>query len=373
MVWNEPGKNNKDPWESGGHSPDLERLVKNLQRRLGMLFGGKRPGRKGMYPVSVLWIVPVLIIAWLASGFYTVAAGDRSIVLVFGRAGPVVPPGLHWHLPWPIGVQLTVNGVDQGRDYTHLYNQLITRDGSIVTIAVQVHYQISNLGDYLFKVAAPGADEAGSRTLFDGLVDYAVRTAVARSTLADLLDNGSDQAETEAHDLLQNALRQNDAGIAISRLAFQRVDVPQEVASAYADVRKAKQDAQQAQDNAQVYSNRVVAEAQGTSDADVTEANAYKITRRSEAQADVARFNEILNAYRAEPALTRDQLYLQTMQDVLGNVNKVVVDAKSGNVTVQFAPAGSGAGVDAGTISGTAVQPAAKSPAPGASKGGGQS
>jgi membrane protease subunit HflK len=373
MVWNEPGKNNKDPWDSGGHSPDLERLVKNLQRRLGMLFGGKRPGRKGMHPVSLLWIVPVLIIAWLASGCYTVGAGDRSIVLVFGRAGPVVPPGLHWHLPWPIGVQLTVNGVDQGRDYTHLYNQLITGDGSIVSIAVQVHYQISNLHDYLFKVAAPGADETGSRTLFDGLVDNAVRAAVAHSTLADMLDNGSDKAEAEAHDLLQSALHQNDIGIAVTRLAFQRVDVPQEVASAYADVRKAKQDAQQAQDNARVYANRVVAEAQGASDADVTEANAYKITRRSEAQADVARFNEILNAYRTEPALTRDQLYLQTMQDVLGKVNKVVVDAKSGNVTVQFAPAASSDGIDTSAVSGKSELPVAKPAAPGVGKGGGKS
>ncbi|HET7649433.1 MAG TPA: FtsH protease activity modulator HflK [Gammaproteobacteria bacterium] len=373
MVWNEPGKNNKDPWDSGGNSPDLERLVKNLQRRLGMLFGGKRPGRKGMHPVSVLWILPLLIIAWLASGFYTVGAGDRSIVLVFGRAGPVVPPGLHWHLPWPVGVQLTVNGVDQGRDYTHLYNQLVTRDGSIVSVTVQVHYQISNLHDYLFKVAAPGADETGSKTLFDGLVDNAVRTAVAHGNLADMLDNGSDQAEAEAHDLLQSALRENDTGIAVTRLAFQRVDVPQEVESAYADVRKAKQDAQQAQDNARVYANRVVAEAQGSSDADVTEANAYKITRRSEAQADVARFNEILNAYRAEPALTRDQLYLQTMQDVLGKVNKVVVDAKSGNVTVQFSPAASGDSIGNDTGGDKAAQRSAKPSAAGNGKSGGRS
>lgn len=337
MVWNEPGKNNKDPWESEGHSPDLEQLVKNIQRRLAGLFGGKRPGRNGMPSFTLLWIVPLLVIVWLASGFYTVAAGDRSVVFLFGRAGAILQPGLHWHFPWPAGGQVTVSGVDQGRDYTHLYNQLVTQDGNVVVIVVQVHYQISNLRDYLFKVSAPGAEETGSRTLFEALTDSAVRTAIARNTLADILGSGRDQAEALAHDLLQTSLQRNDTGIAVTRLAFQKVNVPDAVAAAYADVLKAQQDAQQYQDNAQVYANQIVTEAKGTSDSDVTEANAYRVTRIAEAQADVARFNEILGAYRAEPAITRDQLYLQTMQKVLGKVNKVIVDAHNGNVSVQFA------------------------------------
>lgn len=336
MVWKEPGKNNKDPWESEGHSPDLERLVKNIQHRLSALFGGKRPGRNGVHAVTVLWIVPLLVIVWLGSGFFTVAAGDRGVAFVFGRATATLQPGPHWHYPWPIGSQLTVAGVDQGRDYTHLYSQLVTQDGNVVVVAVQVHYQISNLDDYLFKVSAPGVEDSGAKVLLGVLTDSAIRTAVARSSLADMLGGGRDQAEALAHDLLQAALKRDAAGIAVTRLAFQRVDVPDSVASAYADVRKAQQDARQLQDDAQVYSNRVVTEAKGASDAQVTEANTYRVTRTSGAQADVARFNEILGAYRAEPALTRDQLYLQTMEQVLGKVNKVVVDTRSGNVTVQF-------------------------------------
>ncbi|HEX5339655.1 MAG TPA: FtsH protease activity modulator HflK [Gammaproteobacteria bacterium] len=337
MVWNEPGKNNdKDPWGNGEHSPDLERLVKTIRQRLRTLFGGKRPGRKGLHAVTLLWVVPLLVIAWLVSGFYTIAAGDRGVPLSFGRAGAIMQPGLHWNYPWPIGTQVTVTGVDQGRDYTHLYNQLVTEDGSVVVVAAQVHYQISDIRDYLFKVAAPGSEDTGSRALFNALADSAIRIAVARSTLAGMLGNGRDQAEAEAHDLLQTALRHNEAGIAVTRLVFQRVDVPDVVSSAYEDVRKAKQDAQQLQDDAQVYANRVVAEAKGTGDADVTEADAYRVTRTSVAQADVARFDEILGAYRAEPALTRDQLYLQAMEDVLGKVNKVVVDTHNGNVSVQF-------------------------------------
>lgn len=337
MVWNEPGKNNKDPWDGEGHSPDLERWVKNIQQRLTSLFGGKRPRRGTMHPATLLWIVPVLVIAWLVSGFYTVSAGDRSVVLVFGRAVATVQSGLHWHFPWPVGGQVTVPGVDQGRDYVHVYNQLVTQDGNVVVVAAQVHYQIANIKDYLFKVSAPGTEEPGARTLFGALTDSAIRVAVARSTLADILGKGRDQTEAEAHDLLQAALQDNDAGIAVTRLVFQRVDVPDTVSSAYADVRKARQDSQQLQDNAHVYASRVVAEAQGTSDADVAEANAYRITRISEAHADVARFNEIFDAYRANPGLTRDQLYLQTMEDVLGQVNKVIVDSHNGNVTVQFA------------------------------------
>ncbi|MGH8399753.1 MAG: FtsH protease activity modulator HflK [Gammaproteobacteria bacterium] len=337
MVWKEPGKNkDKDPWESGEHSPDLERLVKTIQQRLRALFGGKRPGHKGLHAVTLLWAAPLLVIAWLVSGFYTVAAGDRGVPFSFGRAGATMQPGLHWNYPWPIGTQVTVTGVDQGRDYVHLYNQLVTEDGSVVVVAAQVHYQISDIRDYLFKVAAPSTEDTGSRALFDALADSAIRIAVARSTLAGMLGNGRDQAEAQAHDLLQAALRRNEAGIAVTRLVFQRVDVPDVVSSAYGDVRKAQQDAQQLQDDAQVYANREVAEAKGTSDADVTEADAYRITRTSEARADVARFDEILGAYRAEPALTRDQLYLQAMEDVLGKVNKVVVDTRNGNVSVQF-------------------------------------
>ncbi|HET7396503.1 MAG TPA: FtsH protease activity modulator HflK [Gammaproteobacteria bacterium] len=358
MVWNEPGKNGKDPWENGEHSPDLERLVKNIQHRLSTLFGGKRPGRGGVHAVNVLWVLPLLVAAWLASGFYTVAAGDRSVAMVLGRAGAPVQPGLHWHFPWPIGAQVTVAGVDQGHDYVHLYNELVTQDGSVVTVAVHVHYQISDIRDYLFKVSAPGTDDTGAKVLFDALTDSAIRTAVARHTLAEMLGNGRDQAEAEAHDLLQTALQHNDAGIAVTRLVFQRVDVPDAVSAAYGDVRKAEEDARQLQDDAQVYANRVVAEAKGISDADVTEADAYKVTRTSEAQADVARFDEILSAYRAEPALTRDQLYLQTLQEVLGKVNKVVVDTRSGNVSVQLMQPAASA-VAAKTPADTAAKPKA--------------
>lgn len=337
MVWKEPGKNNnKDPWESGEHSHELERLVKNIQQKLGMLFGGKRPGRNSMHPAMLLWILPLLAIAWLASGFYTVAAGDRGVVFVFGRVTAITQPGLHWRAPWPAGAELALSGVDQGRDYTHQYNQLVTSDGNIAVLVVQVHYQIDDIRDYLFKVAAPGAEDAGSKLLLAALADSAVRGAAARFTLAELLGDGRDQVEAQARDLLQAALQRNDAGIAVTRLAFQRVDVPESVSAAYADVRKAGEDARQLQDKAQVYSNQQVTEAQGESDAQVTEADAYRVTRTSEAKAEVARFKEILAAYRAEPVLTRDQLYLQTMQQVLGKASKVVVDARNGNVTVQF-------------------------------------
>lgn len=335
MVWNEPGKNNnKDPWESGGHSPDLERLVRNVQRKLNALFGGGKPGG-GMHSITIVWVLPVLLALWLASGFFTVAAGNRSVIMTFGHAGETVRSGLHWHLPWPVGSQITVAGVDQGRDYTHVYNQLITRDGNVISVSAQVHYQIADLRDYLFKVSALTGDGNGSSVLFASLTDSAIRSAVARTPLEAMLGNDRVKTETAAHELLQAALKRNNVGLAATRLVFQRVDVPDSVAAAYAEVRKAKQDSQQLQDSASVYENRVIDEAKGQSDAEVTEANAYRIKQVSEARADVARFNEILDAYRADPSLTREQLYLQTMEDVLGSASKVVVDGH-GNVTVQF-------------------------------------
>lgn len=338
MVWKEPGKD-KDPWNTTERPPDLERLVKSLQQRLGRLFGGKR-GRPHQFHAAFLWwLVPVIIIAWMLSGFYRVAPGDRGVNFFFGRFENAVEPGLHWQLPWPVGRVLLVQGV-AGRNYTHTYSHLLTADGNLVVVDAQVRYHVVNLYDFLFNssIIAPPPEElgAGTKALLGNLTDAAVRTAVARSTLAGLLGDQRDAVESDARTRLKQALQSYTSGIAVTQLEFQRVSLPDALGSSDADVQTARQDASQAEQAARTYADNLVPQAQAASDLKLKEAEAYRTTLIGQAQADTAGFDAVLAAYRKAPALTRDELYISTMQDILANANKVIVDTHNGSVTVQL-------------------------------------
>ncbi|MGH8398748.1 MAG: FtsH protease activity modulator HflK [Gammaproteobacteria bacterium] len=338
MVWKEPGKE-KDPWNSTERPPDMERIVKNLKKRLSWLFGSKHGGQFHFHAATLWWLVPVIIAAWLLSGFYKVAPGERGVNFVFGRYMSVTQPGLHWHAPWPVGNANTISDVE-GRDYTHSYNRLLTGDGNIVVVDVVVHYHVADVRDYLFNAAtaapAPQSAGAGSKNLLGMLTDAVVRTAVARSTLATITGSGQDAVETDARQSLNVALKPYDTGIAVTRLQFQHVGVPEAASSADADLQTAEQDASQAEAVAQAYATKLLPQAKSEADAKLTEADTYHAMLISQAQADTARFDAVLAAYRKAPELTREELYVQTMEDILGGANKVVVDTRNGNVTVQL-------------------------------------
>lgn len=359
MVWKEPGKD-KDPWNSAERPPDLERMVKNLQQRLGRLFGGKRSSRPQRFrAVTLWWLVPVIIAAWLLSGFYKVPPGDRGAAFLLGRYQSSAQPGLHWHLPWPLGRALLVTGVE-GRDYTHTYTNLLTSDGNLVIVDASVHYHVTDLSDYLFNTSTVLAEEsnpgAGSAALLGELANAAIRASVAQSTLAHLMGSGREQAESGASTRLNELLKPYNAGITVTRLSFQRINLPDEVASTDANVQGAKQKASQEADAAHAYASRILAEAQTQADAEVRAAQDYHTTLIGQAQADTARFDAVLAAYRKAPEVTREELYLQTMQSILADADKVVVDTHSGQVTVQLgqpfqrAPAAASANASAATL-----------------------
>ncbi|HKT31261.1 MAG TPA: FtsH protease activity modulator HflK [Gammaproteobacteria bacterium] len=338
MVWKEPG-NDKDPWNTTQRPPDLERTLKNLQQRLGRLFGGKR-GRPRQFHAAVLWwLVPAIIIAWLLSGFYRVAPGDRGVNFIFGRFENAVEPGLHWQVSWPVGRVLLVHGA-AGSNYTHTYTRLLTSDGNVVVVDALVRYHVVNLSDFLFGsaslAAAPQEPGAGAKALLGELTDAAVRTAVARTTLAGILGSQRDAVESDARTRLSQALQAYASGIAVTQLDFQRVSLPEAAGSADADVQSARQDASQAQAAAHTYADNLLPQAQAAADARIKEAEAYRTTLVGEAQAVTAGFGAVLAAYRKAPALTREELYMSTMEDILANANKVIVDTRSGSVTVQL-------------------------------------
>ena len=338
MVWKEPGKD-KDPWNTTERPPDLERMVKSLQQRLGRLFGGRR-GRPHQFHAAILWwLVPAVVIAWLLSGFYRVAPGDRGVNFLFGRFENVTEPGLRWQLPWPVGRVLLVNGVE-GRNYTHTYSRLLTNDGNLVVVEALVRYHVNNLESYLFSTATvsalPQEPGAGAKELLGDLTSAAVRTAVARSSLAGILGDQRDAVESDARTRLNQALQAYAPGIAVTQLEFQRVSLPETIGSGDGGVPSAQQDASQAKMAARAYADNLLPQAQAAADAKIKEAEAYRTSLIGEAQADTARFDAVLAAYRKAPALTREELYTETMEDILANANKVVVDTRNGNVTVQL-------------------------------------
>lgn len=365
MVWKEPGKD-KDPWNSSPQPADLERMLKNWQRRLSALFGGGRPGAHQFHATSLLWLIPLIVAAWLLSGFYRVTGNDRGVNFVFGQYTSTTLPGLHWHLPWPVGHSTIIAGAG-GRDYSRHYNRLLTGDGNVVSVDAVVNYHVTDVRDFLFATATPGLDiagaDSGAKVLLAALADSAIRAAVAHATLADMQGAGREQVESNARARLAADLAQYHSGVDMTRLVFQKVGVPEAVASSYDEVQQAEQDSRAAQAEAQAYAENQLPMATSTATQQVQQAQLYKTELLAQAEADSARFNTVLAAYKRAPGLTRDQLYFETMEEVLGRVHKVVMDGKSGNVTVYFSPPPNAAAPAAG---GKAAPSAASSPAPAA-------
>ena len=331
MVWKEPGKD-KDPWESEGRgSAELEKLMSDLQRRLTSVF---KPRRRGPNR-AVLWLIPVAVLIWLLTGCYLVDAGDRGVEFFLGRFQSVTAPGLHWHLPWPLGASLTVEDVDQGADYVRGYAALLTADGNAVTAEVSVHYNITDLPQYLFSVAGPTDGNAAVDVLGD-LTDAAVSATFARTAMPALTDGDMDAVEASVRDTLLAEMKTHPLGLTVSRVTLAKVSAPGPVASAYAAVRKAEVAAEQQSDAADAYAADALPKARGEADSRVDAAKSAASDGVQRAQADAAAFRDVLAAYHRAPAVTRETLYLSTLEQIIGQVDRVVVVGKGGHVTLSF-------------------------------------
>jgi len=332
MVWKEPGKD-KDPWDNGGqNSPDLEKLVQDLHQRFNSLFSRRhRRGRSYAY----LWLIPLLFAAWLISGFYVVDEGDRGLDLLLGRYQAVTLPGLHWHVPWPLGAREIVASVDSGSDYIRSYNSLLTADGNAVTAEVAVHYRIVDLPTYLYANAAPGGG-AAAVDILGSLTEGAVSGAVAAAPMGDLLGKGVDGVENAARARLAESLKTRGTGLEITQVELRKVSLPAPVSTAYANVRQAELDAQKQADEAQAYAADLLPRARGEADSRVEAAKAYASAVVERAHGDVAAFEDLLTAYRRAPAVTRESLTFSTFEEILAHVQRVIVVGKDNHVTLSL-------------------------------------
>ncbi|HEX7047085.1 MAG TPA: FtsH protease activity modulator HflK [Gammaproteobacteria bacterium] len=335
MAWNEPGRGNKDPWgdkgsgngdgrKSGGNPPDLDELVRNLQRKFSALFGGKSGGSSSGNGSTVVLLLAVLVIAWLASGIYQVDAAEVAVVKRFGSFTETTTPGLHWHLPWPIEEVEKVNVAEIARfPYQTL---MLTKDENIITVDVTVQYRRADPVAYLFNVRNP------EDTLAD-VTESAIREVVGKSTLDFVLGEGRAQISALTKQLIQSTLTAYGAGIEVTSVNLQDANFPEPVQPAVRDAVKAREDRERLVLEAEKYVNQIIPRARGDAARRLEEAQAYKAQVVAQATGETSRFLQLLEEYSDAPNVTRERLYLQTMEEVLGSTSKVLITAEgSGNL-----------------------------------------
>jgi membrane protease subunit HflK len=327
MAWNDPGKN-RNPW---GNRPDrgaadLDDALRNVQRKLGRLFGGRGPGNgdgpeDGAPRSFGTWIVVAALVGvWVLSGIYLVDAAERAVVTRFGRYVSTEMPGPHWHIPWPVERRQIVNveTIENFSDQT----RMLTSDENLVDLSFTVQYRRAEPVAFAFNVRDP------EETLGE-VSESAIREIVGRSRLDYVLEEGRQEITARTKELVQRTLDGYRTGIEVTTVNLENVGVPEQVQSSQRDAIKAREDKERLGLEAQAYSNDILPKARGSAARQTEDAQAYRARIVADAEGEAARFVKVLEAYERAPAVTRQRLYYETIEDVLGSTNKVLVDTKA--------------------------------------------
>ena len=338
MAWNEPGGGNKDPWSGKGDNqgpPDLDEVVKKMQDKLGGLFGGKRgpsggggnsgssipgpgsPGFKGM--IAIAGVLLVLFLGY--KSFYTVAPAERGVVLQFGAYKDITQPGPHFMIPFVQDV-VKVN-VDQISSFRHSATML-TRDENIVDFELTVQARIQDAADYLFQ------DQNPEKTLRDA-TETAVRETIGKSDLDFILTEGRSRIGAQIRESIQETINLYKTGLEVTSVNTQPAKPPEAVKGAFDDAIKAREDKEKLENQAEAYANEIVPKARGGAARKMEDAKAYKSQVIAQAEGETSRFLAVLKEYEIAPEVTRNRLYIETVQNVLANTTKVLMDAKDNN------------------------------------------
>ena len=338
------GGGSKGPWGSGPQSqgptpPDLEEILRCGQDKLRRFMPGGNLGGRGI----ALLVLGALVL-WGFSGFFRVEPDELGVVLRFGKVVREVQPGLNYHLPYPVEAVLTpkalrVNKIDIGmrqiddtrrghsmRDVPE-ESLMLTGDENIVDVDFSVLWKVkpTGVGDYLFNIQNPeGTVKA--------VAESAMREAIGRSDIQPILTGARQTIENAVQELMQKTLDHYGAGIFIQQVQLQKVDPPAQVIDAFRDVQAARIDFERAQNEAQTYANRVVPEARGKVAQITQSAEAYRQQTVAEATGQTSRFLQIYEQYKKAPDVTRQRMYLETMERVLGSTDKIILDSGTGGV-----------------------------------------
>jgi membrane protease subunit HflK len=327
MGWNESPDGDKDPSGSRGNNdgpPDLDEILRKMQEGIGRMFGrrsGSPSGSGG--PSFPLILVFLGLLVWLVYDMtYTIDQQERGIVLRFGEYVTLLQPGLNFRLPYPIEEVLIVN-VGQGRTLTHK-SVMLTQDENIVDVEVAVQWRIKDPLAYKFNVVNPDAT-------LQQATESAVREVIGKSNLDFVLTEGRGQIAQNQQTLIQQIMDDYKTGIEILVVKMQAAKPPEEVKSAFDDAIKAREDEQRLVNEAEAYRNDAIPKARGGAARIREEANAYKARIVARAEGDASRFVQLLTEYEKAPDVTRERLYLETMENVLSNTNKVLLDTHGSN------------------------------------------
>lgn len=326
MAWNEPG-GGKDPWGSrgqGGGPPDLDEALKKIKEKFGRFGGGSSTGGGSGSGFKFLPVVlVVLVVIWALAGIYQVDEKERAVVLRFGKFQGTVEPGLHWNPPLVDSV--TVVRVTEERQYQNDARDLmLTRDENIVDLQLVVQYNIADPKAFVLNVKDP-------ETSLRHATNSALRHVVGSTTLDAVISSGREQVGVEVKDRVQTYLSNYETGINVVKVNIQDAKPPNQVKAAYDDVIKAREDQERVVSEAQSYSNGIIPEARGLAQRIIEEATGYKSRVVAEAEGEAARFESLLTEYQRAPGVTRQRLYLDTMQSVMSSSTKVMVGVKEGN------------------------------------------
>ena len=351
MPWNQPGgSDGKDPWGNKNNQdspPDLDEIVKNLQKKFGGLFGGGKGsnsttgsgrGGKSFGAAGVLVVLVLLAGVWMASGIYTVQQGETAVILRFGSFQEATTAGLHWHFPTPIESKIVVNTekvqtVEVGyrstlnnvRQTVQRESLMLTEDENIIDIAFAVQYRVANANNFLFNVS----DQMD--VLVRSATEAAVREVVGKTSMDDVITSGRSIVGSKTSEILQRILDRYESGIEIVSVDMQHALPPSEVKPAFDDAVKAREDEVRYKNEAEAYSNDIIPRARGKSARIIQESEAYKATVIAQAEGEASRFSSILKEFNVAPDVSRERMYLESIEKVLNGSNLVMIDQKTSN------------------------------------------
>ena len=325
MAWNESngGNNPRDPWGGGNQGPpDLDEALKKLQRQLGSLFGGGSSGGGNKASKALLSVgFFAVIFIWALSGFYQVDEQERAVVLRFGKYFDTVQPGLQWNPPLVDSVIVVNTTKVRAASFREI---MLTQDENIVEVKLSVQYVIDDPTKFVLEVRDP------ERSL-QHAAQSALRHVVGDMPMDMVLTEGRAGIAIDVQERLQNYIRLYGTGIRISKVNVDESNPPSQVQAAFDDVIKAREDEERVKNEAEAYANGIVPEARGQAQRQLEEADAYRQQVIANAEGEADRFNKLLQEFKKAPAVTRERLYIDAIEDVLSNTSKVMVDVEGGN------------------------------------------
>jgi membrane protease subunit HflK len=334
------------PWGQGGGGgqppQDIDAIIRqgrDAWRRM-MPGGGASSGR------TLTLLVLVFGLIWAATGFYRVNPQQQGVVLRFGEWVRTSPPGLHYHLPFPIESVLTpevtsdnrieigfrdVSGNSSSRRDIADESQMITGDENIVDIDFVVFWRIADAGQYLFNLAEP--DQTIKVT-----AEAVMREIIGRTAIQTALTEGRQDIQVQARQQLQDLLNEYGAGVRVRDVQLLAVDPPADVIDAFNEVQRARQDRDRLKNEAEAFSNDIVPRARGEAAKLVSEAEAYQAEVVNRASGDASRFDQIFQAYLKDKAVTKERIYIETVEEIFSNVDKIIIDSEAGSGIVPYLP-----------------------------------